>query len=189
MSNCKNCNVQLTDKNWDRSCCNECGDFLCVECMDKNCCPDCDIRLCGDCTCMDCNDECPQPSGNPPYLEPHSVINARWTKTMDSVVIGDGTWFRPIQLKGSDGMIVMKALETAWSMQGLKVKMNTEHIKDGLAFLEATDADAPGRYNASYGDSRVCECGHPYHRHFDSHEDMAPVGCKYCGCYKFKEKI
>lgn len=42
-------------------------------------------------------------------------------------------------------------------------------------------------YNPEYGDNRECECGHPYHRHFDSYEDMSPVGCKYCGCYEFVE--
>jgi hypothetical protein len=44
------------------------------------------------------------------------------------------------------------------------------------------------KYNPAYGDERVCECGHPYHRHFDGYEDNAPVGCKYCNCWDFKEK-
>ena len=43
------------------------------------------------------------------------------------------------------------------------------------------------RYNPEYGDNRICICGHPYHRHFDSYENMRPVGCKYCGCHKFVE--
>ena len=42
-------------------------------------------------------------------------------------------------------------------------------------------------YNSNYGDERICECGHPYYRHFDTYEQMSPVGCKYCGCFKFKE--
>lgn len=42
-------------------------------------------------------------------------------------------------------------------------------------------------YNPNYGDDRVCVCGHSYYRHFDSYEDMEPVGCKYCGCYEFVE--
>lgn len=42
-------------------------------------------------------------------------------------------------------------------------------------------------YNPRYGDDRICVCGHPYYRHFDSYEDNEPVGCKYCGCYTFKE--
>lgn len=32
-----------------------------------------------------------------------------------------------------------------------------------------------------------CKCGHTYYRHFDSYENMEPVGCKYCPCYRFKE--
>lgn len=42
-------------------------------------------------------------------------------------------------------------------------------------------------YNPAYGDDRICECGHSYYRHFDSYEEMEPVGCKYCGCYVFVE--
>lgn len=42
-------------------------------------------------------------------------------------------------------------------------------------------------YNPEYGDDRICECGHSYGRHFDSWEDMEPVGCKYCDCYEFVE--
>jgi hypothetical protein len=44
-------------------------------------------------------------------------------------------------------------------------------------------------YNPFFGDERMCQCGHPYHRHFDSFEDMKFVGCKYCDCHEFKEKI
>ena len=43
------------------------------------------------------------------------------------------------------------------------------------------------KYNPDYGDDRKCVCGHPYYRHFDTYEDMDPVGCKYCGCYLFVE--
>jgi hypothetical protein len=43
-------------------------------------------------------------------------------------------------------------------------------------------------YNPKYGDDRICECGHPYYRHFDTYENMFPIGCKYCGCGTFKEK-
>ena len=43
-------------------------------------------------------------------------------------------------------------------------------------------------HNPKYGDERVCNCGHTYYRHFDSYEDMFPIGCKYCGCCDFVEK-
>ncbi len=36
------------------------------------------------------------------------------------------------------------------------------------------------QYNPNYGDDRVCLCGHPYYRHFDTYADMDPIGCKYC---------
>ncbi len=41
-------------------------------------------------------------------------------------------------------------------------------------------------YNPKYGDDKVCKCGHEYHRHFDSYEEMFPAGCKYCKCFRFK---
>ena len=43
-------------------------------------------------------------------------------------------------------------------------------------------------YNPAYGDDRVCQCGHPYYRHFDTYEDMRACGCKYCECFTFVEK-
>ena len=43
-------------------------------------------------------------------------------------------------------------------------------------------------YNPNYGDDRTCKCGHSYNRHFDSYENNAPVGCKYCECYIFEEE-
>lgn len=40
-------------------------------------------------------------------------------------------------------------------------------------------------YNPNYGDDKECICGHPYYRHFDTYENMSPIGCKYCHCYQF----
>lgn len=36
-------------------------------------------------------------------------------------------------------------------------------------------------YDENYGDKKLCKCGHPYYRHFDTYDDMKNVGCKYCG--------
>jgi hypothetical protein len=54
----------------------------------------------------------------------------------------------------------------------------------------------PPRYDPLYGDDKLCDCGHPYYRHFDTYDDMAPVGCKYCMpgygrgvCPGFKEAV
>jgi len=43
------------------------------------------------------------------------------------------------------------------------------------------------KYDKNFGDEKMCKCGHPYYRHFDTYDNMAPVGCKYCECRKFEE--
>lgn len=42
-------------------------------------------------------------------------------------------------------------------------------------------------WNPDFNQSAKCKCGHLYERHFDSYEDMAAVGCKYCPCNHFEE--
>jgi hypothetical protein len=41
-------------------------------------------------------------------------------------------------------------------------------------------------YNNKFGNDKQCICGHPYYRHFDSYENMDPIGCKYCDCVDFE---
>lgn len=55
-------------------------------------------------------------------------------------------------------------------------------------YLEETKIIIIKKYNPNYGDNRICECGHPYYRHFDTYENMEAVGCKYCSCEEFKER-
>lgn len=57
------------------------------------------------------------------------------------------------------------------------------------AYLEEVKVKIIKKYNPNFGDNRECTCGHPYHRHFDSYENMQAVGCKYCGCYHFEDKL
>lgn len=46
------------------------------------------------------------------------------------------------------------------------------------------------KYNPKYGDSRICVCGHTYHRHFDTYDQMYPCGCKYCADgHEFVEQV
>ena len=63
------------------------------------------------------------------------------------------------------------------------IKQVIEVLKNADADLydsiQVWSEDVP-RYDKNYGDQRLCLCGCPYERHFDSYEDMAPVGCKYC---------
>jgi hypothetical protein len=42
-------------------------------------------------------------------------------------------------------------------------------------------------WNPNYNQNAECKCGHEYHRHFDSYEEMWPIGCKYCECGEFKQ--
>ena len=45
-------------------------------------------------------------------------------------------------------------------------------------------------FNPKYVLDRICRCGHPYYRHFDSYTvDYDSVGCKYCDCYTFEEAV
>ncbi len=53
--------------------------------------------------------------------------------------------------------------------------------------LERVPIYGHAAYDKDFGDDRVCQCGHPYYRHFDTYEDMAPVGCKYCDCNHYVE--
>lgn len=56
-------------------------------------------------------------------------------------------------------------------------------------YLEYEYKVTENKYNPNYGDDRMCVCGHTYKHHFDSYENMEPVGCKYCGCNEFVEKM
>lgn len=49
--------------------------------------------------------------------------------------------------------------------------------------------ERPPNYDPDFGDDKLCVCEHEYHRHFDSYENMSPVGCKYCQCEKFKDPV
>lgn len=46
----------------------------------------------------------------------------------------------------------------------------------------------PKAWDPDHDQDQRCVCGHSYYRHFDSHEEMDPVGCKYCGadCEMFR---
>lgn len=72
------------------------------------------------------------------------------------------------------------------NIKKLATKLANTLISEGYIEKEY-DLDLP-LYDSSFGDDRICVCGHPYYRHFDTYEDMYPVGCKYCGCGNFVEK-
>lgn len=53
---------------------------------------------------------------------------------------------------------------------------------------ELPDSQKKTLYDQNFGDDKTCICGHLYYRHFDTYEEMRPVGCKYCGCNSFEEE-
>jgi len=64
------------------------------------------------------------------------------------------------------------------------------HFVSGLDREVRIDENPRPPYDRNFGDNKVCECGHPYYRHFDTYDEMRPVGCKYCWpehCLEFKE--
>jgi len=67
-------------------------------------------------------------------------------------------------------------------------QLNGKVVEAEKPYIYDYSVDINAKYNPNYGDDRECECGHPYYRHFDTYEDMEPVGCKYCRCYEFVEK-
>jgi len=68
---------------------------------------------------------------------------------------------------------------------------NIDELKIAVRILIAqVDVMGEKAYDPAFGDNKLCECGHTYYRHFDTYEDMAPVGCKYCGhcnCGTFRD--
>jgi hypothetical protein len=54
-------------------------------------------------------------------------------------------------------------------------------------YIEESVTTIIRKYNPEYGDDRICQCGHSYYRHFDSYDEMANIGCKYCYCRDFQE--
>ena len=61
--------------------------------------------------------------------------------------------------------------------------------KCGHGFMTRRYPPGVPEYDSSFGDDRICACGHPYYRHFDTYDDMYPLGCKYCGCMTFQEPL
>jgi hypothetical protein len=86
--------------------------------------------------------------------------------------------------------------ETYLEMKELIAKYEAEQLNSNgdvdcknLPYLEEVSVHTDKKYNPNFGDDKICKCGHPYYRHFDSYEMMETVGCKYCGCYLFEEAL
>ena len=77
---------------------------------------------------------------------------------------------------------ICKCIDTGYYCATCKERLHACHC------LAPAYAWGPNFYDPNFGDQKLCKCGHHYYRHFDSYEDMNPVGCKYCGinCLTFQ---
>lgn len=73
-----------------------------------------------------------------------------------------------------------------WDNRVSKSTQSKSGLKD-QPYIYITETNQRKLYNSQYGDERKCQCGHSYHRHFDTYENMEAVGCKYCECNNFRE--
>jgi hypothetical protein len=68
------------------------------------------------------------------------------------------------------------------SLDNITVRVDILDVKIAMEdLLKEYDA-----YDPIFGDDKECKCGHPYYRHFDTYDKMAPIGCKYCECREFR---
>lgn len=105
------------------------------------------------------------------------------TKTEHYELKGDWWWAE------IENPTVDEKLVTLTDMWGVKHQAKLISDTEGPYLVyEYVEKNIEKRYNPNYGDDRMCVCGHPYYRHFDSYDNMEAVGCKYCGCQKFIEK-
>lgn len=88
----------------------------------------------------------------------------------------DGEWEIPICLP----IEVIATLAIAAHEE--RVTLNEFLMTRISAYCQELIDECSRKYNPNFGDDRKCTCGHPYYRHFDTYEEMAPVGCKYCEC-------
>ncbi|AXG66232.1 hypothetical protein SEA_ANNADREAMY_137 [Streptomyces phage Annadreamy] len=55
--------------------------------------------------------------------------------------------------------------------------------------IHAIEYSVDRLWDEKHDQDAECTCGHVYHRHFDSYEDMYPIGCKYCECDTFEQRV
>lgn len=82
----------------------------------------------------------------------------------------------------------MKQLIYEYEIEKISQEKNIAPALEEPPYFTNITIEKELKYNPKYGDQRICECGHPYYRHFDTYEGMLAVGCKYCSCEIFKEK-
>jgi hypothetical protein len=86
-------------------------------------------------------------------------------------------------------MTATKLCDQCWEVERRLPRFLKAGGAKALAFVlaEAGKQTKP-KFDPSVDLDLICQnptCEHPYERHFDTYEDMRPVGCKYCNCQEF----
>lgn len=97
----------------------------------------------------------------------------------------------PFTRPPKDGQLILVLCESPYAIEGtLSVTLFSDYLLQynpkyyGISWMPAEPIlNAPMGYDPKFGDDRLCLCGHSYYRHFDTYEEMMPVGCKYCHFY------
>lgn len=87
-----------------------------------------------------------------------------------------------------DVYLEMKKLIADYETEQINKEKDSTIVIIEPPYLETIYIKKKVKYNPKYGDDKVCKCGHPYYRHFDTYEQMETVGCKYCECFYFEEQ-
>ena len=91
-------------------------------------------------------------------------------------------------LRGKDEAVIAQVETAMLKLRSLKHESTGRHPILSTELIERLEA-SQALYDPDHDPSEKCKCGHPYHRHFDSYENFAPVGCKYCDCDLFEAEI
>ena len=106
-------------------------------------------------------------------------------------------WFDIKYVKPEDGQSVLGYFDVFGTIevyqynksdQGDTFANETGFLTNDITYWLPLPTPPKPPYDPLFGDDRVCKCGHSYYRHFDTYENMSPVGCKYCGCNEFEER-
>lgn len=108
-----------------------------------------------------------------------------------SSLIKEGNWDAVIRSQARQvKWLYNNSSKTSMVVDEKLVWLMLQNLQDRIRALENPPAikDPSSTYDKKMGNDRICQCGHSYFQHFDSFENMRHIGCKYCGCYDFKEK-
>lgn len=120
------------------------------------------------------------------------ILNKEYTNTIDEFLIKylkneiPNAVYQTYKIIDKNEIVIFLAINNILKMIRVPI-VEEEKNNTQQPYLYEYSVNIEKKYNPNYGSSRVCKCGHDYHRHFDSYEENNACGCKYCQCYDFVE--